>query len=302
MLTRRSMLRASGLGALGLAGLGGALHGSTAYAGQKTATIPDRAIGTQLFTCTASGAVAMPQTLDMLAQIGYQIVEHAGYGSTRDAKTFKAALDNSGLRCTSGHTDIPHPYDDKKWKQTVEDALLVGQRYIVCASKPFKALKEWRAYAETLNKAGAVAQQMGLVSIGHHNHTGEWKKLPGSSLRAIDVVLQHTDPDVFHWEMDIGWAYAGLGSIEKVQAELRRYPKRFRQFHVKDIVNGQPVLPGYGEIGKAGFAKVFGTAKETGQRITDYLIEDDTAVLTCADAELTGYQLLHGMTYTYKPR
>ena len=37
------------------------------------------------------------------------------------------------------------------------------------------------------------------------------------------MLLQNTDPALFHLEMDIGWAYAALGSVEKVQAELRRF-------------------------------------------------------------------------------
>jgi sugar phosphate isomerase/epimerase len=295
-LSRRQLLGAAGVAGLGLLGAAGPAQAAT-----RTETVPDSAIGTQLFTCTVLTLTAMPVALELIASIGYEIVEHAGYPTAINASTFRAELDAAGLRCTSGHTDIPHPYDDAKWKTALADANTVGQKYIVCPSKSgLSTVADWKAYADTLNKAGAAAKAAGLVSIGHHNHTGEWQPLPGSKLRPVDVLLQNTDPALFHLEMDIGWAYAALNSVEAVQAELRRYPGRIRQFHVKDIVNDAPVLPGRGEIGKEGFAKIFGTAKETRQPITDYLIEDDTAVATCADAELAGYQLLHGMQYTWQ--
>jgi sugar phosphate isomerase/epimerase len=297
VLSRRSFLGAAGAGTLALA-----LGGAAASAGpKKTATVPDSQIGIQLFTCTALAQAAMPVALTVLAELGYQVVEHAGYGVGQDAKSFRAALDDAGLRCVSGHTDIPHPYDDKVWRKAVQDALVVGQKHIVCPSKGGLAtVKDWEAYARTLNRAGKVARQMGLVSVGHHNHTGEFTVLPGSKLRPIDIYLRQTNPAFVQPELDLGWAYAGLGSVEKVQGLLRQYPKRFSQFHVKDIRNGAPTRPGLGEIGKEGFARVFGTARETRQPIRAYHIEDDTAVLTCVDAGVTGYQMLHGMTYTYE--
>jgi len=297
-LTRRTFLGAAGAGTLALA-VGG---GTGASAGpKKTATVPDSQIGTQLFTCTVMAQAAMPLALTAIAQIGYQLVEHAGYGVGNDAKAFRATLDDAGLKCISGHTDIPHPYDDKTWRKAVEDALVVGQKYIVCPSKGgLSTVKDWEAYARSMNKAGKVAKQMGLLGVGHHNHTGEFAVLPGSKLRPIDIYVRQTNPSYVQAELDLGWAYAGLGSVAKVQELLRRYPKRFSQFHVKDIRSGSPTRPGYGEIGKEGFAAIFGTAKETKQPIRSYLIEDDTAVATCVDAELTGWQLLHGMSYTYE--
>jgi sugar phosphate isomerase/epimerase len=296
-LTRRSFLGAAGVGTLALA-LGST--GATAKS-KKTATVPDAQIGTQLFTCTAMANVSMPLTLTAIAEIGMKVVEHAGYGFGNDAKSFRAALDDAGLKCISGHTGVPHPYDDKTWRKAVEDALVVGQKHIVNPSiSGLTTVKDWEAYAKTLNRAGKVAKQMGLQSIGHHNHTGEFAALPGSKLRPIDIYTRQTNPAYVQPQIDLGWAYAALGSVEAVQAFLRKYPGRVAMFHVKDIRGGSPTRPGYGEIGKEGFARIFGTAKETRQPIKGYLIEDDTAVATCVDAEYTGYQMLHGMTYTYQ--
>jgi len=297
-ISRRSFLGAAGAGTLALA-----LGGTAASAkGKKTATVPDSQIGIQLFTCTALAQAAMPVALTAIAEIGMKVVEHAiGYGVGQDAKSFRAALDANGLRCVSGHTDIPHPYDDKVWRRVVEEALVVGQKHIVCPSKGgLSTVKDWEAYAKTLNRAGKVAKQMGLQSVGHHNHSGEFSVIAGSKLRPIDIYTRQTNPAYVQPQVDLGWAYVGLGSIEKVQQFLRQYPGRFALFHVKDIRNGAPTRPGYGEIGKEGFAKIFGTAKESKQPIKAYLIEDDTAVATCVDAGFTGYQMLHGMTYTYE--
>ena len=293
-ISRRSFLGAAGAGALAL-GLGGALP---SVAAAKGGAVADNQIGTQLYTCTAAGAVAMPTTLKVIKQIGYAVVEHAGFGSAGNAKAFRAALDDAGLVCLSGHMSIPHPFDEKAFRATVEDALTAGQKYLVNPSiSGLTTVKDWEAYAKTLNKAGKLAKKMGLTSIGHHNHTGEFAALPGSTLRPIDIYLRQTDPALVQPEIDLGWAYTALKSVEAVQAFLRTYPGRFSQFHVKDIRNGSPVQPGTGEIGKAGFQALFATAKQTRQPIRAYHIEDDTAVATCVDAEYTGYQMLHGMTF-----
>jgi sugar phosphate isomerase/epimerase len=294
-VSRRRFL---GTGAAAAALLAARPFTGTASAKQCTGKISDRAISIQLFTCLVASNVNMETTLETLAGIGYKKVEHAGFGSSLDANGFRAALDAAGIACNSGHMTIPHPYSDADWRATIEDALVVGQTYIVAASKSGGGNSEadWRAYAKTLNKAGKVALKEGIAHIGHHCHGGEWEPVDDNpDVRPVDIMMSDTDPDVFHVQMDIGWCY----SVTDPVAELKKFPGRFWQVHVKDMRGGAPTFPGYGEIGPEGFQRVFAAAKESRQPITDYAIEQDAAP-TGFEAAQMGWDLLHSMEYTYR--
>jgi sugar phosphate isomerase/epimerase len=309
-MSRRGFLgTAAGVAALAaLRSLGG---GVALAAGSCTAKVKDSQIGIQLFTCTAANYANTAITLNELASIGYQKIEHAGFGSAMTPEAFRKALDDAGIECTGGHYGPGlFPYDKKAWAQTLDDCNVVGQTYVGVAGKPSgdNTQKTWEKYADAINVAGAVAQKAGFREIYQHFHTGEWQPVDDNEdLRPVDILMRNTDPEIFHVQMDIGWAYAGLGSIDAVCNELRRYPGRFRTLHVKDMVGGAagagetaPVQPGYGEIGKEGFAQVFGAAKETHQGVTEYHVESDSSIATCFDSAQTGWDLLHGMEYSYK--
>ena len=164
---------------------------------------------------------------------------------------------------------IPHPYDEAAWRKTIEDAQTVGQSFIVAASKSGGGNTEadWRAYAKTLNKAGKIARKEGFAHIGHHCHGGEWEPTEDNpDVTPVEIMMADTDPDLFHVQMDIGWCY----TVTDPAQQMKKYPGRFWQVHVKDIRGGAPTFPGYGEIGAEGFKKVFAAAKESRQPITDY--------------------------------
>ncbi len=302
MSRRRFLGVAAGTAALAAANP----FGKTAWAKSCTATIPAGAIGIQLFTCTGLSYASIDATLTSLAQIGYKIVEHAGYGSAMDAKTFKSALDNAGLRCTSGHTGIPVPFDAKAWRTIVEDALVVGQKYIVGPSASAGTAAEWAALADSMNKGGAIARKEGIQSVGFHCHTSEWHPTSDDpKVRPIEILMERCDPSFTHIQMDIGWCYAASDPVK----ELRNFPGRFKQLHVKDmrkspatlpvpvVGEGAPVQPGLGEV---DFAAVFAAAKETRQPVKEFIVESDTSIVTCVDTAKLGYDLLSNMEYSYK--
>src|SRR6266850_2484735 len=81
-------------------------------------------------------------TLKQLAAMGYKNVEHANYVDRKfygySPSEFKKVLNDLGLQMPSGHTVMSDKHWDKTtkdftdaWKQTVEDAATVGQRYVI---------------------------------------------------------------------------------------------------------------------------------------------------------------------------
>ena len=73
----------------------------------QTETVPDSAIGTQLFTCTALTATAMPVALELIASIGYKIVEHAGYATAAETNRRFRYLIEHGSTGLSMAFDLP---------------------------------------------------------------------------------------------------------------------------------------------------------------------------------------------------
>src|SRR4051794_41253093 len=98
-------------------------------------SIPRENISIQLYTLRDQMAADAAGTLNALARIGYRTVEHAGFVG-RTAAEFKQLLRDAGLRATSGHQGIPQPFDAAAWQQQLDDARVIGQRYIVNPASP----------------------------------------------------------------------------------------------------------------------------------------------------------------------
>lgn len=301
LMGRRGFLKAGAAAALvGAAAVAAPLRASAsedpATGGSPRRTrhrVPAESISIQLYTLRELMDADLDATFAGLAAIGYRKVEQAGFHG-RTAREFKAALDAHGLRATSGHQS-PFPYDESRWRKSIEDAYLLGQRYMVeplplfIASGLVTPLSPpslaWGRYAQDLNKAAEQAAIFGL-EVGYHNHNPEFLPLPDDPSRTgFDILLAETDPDLVHFELDVYWAWnAGKDPVELLQAN----PTRFRQFHVKDMDEaGGITAPGTGVI---DFARIFRAAEDLG--ITEYIIEQDNAGKNAMESARLGYELL----------
>ncbi|HCA86560.1 MAG TPA: sugar phosphate isomerase [Streptomyces sp.] len=305
LVSRRGFLKAGAAAAvLGTAGTVGA---PTAIAAPSSAPreqrsqrsqrnqhrVPRDAVSIQLYTMRDLMDADLDATFAGLAAIGYRKVEQAGFHG-RTAREFKAALDAHRLHATSGHHST-YPYEESRWRKMIEDAYLLGQRYMVeplpafiatgLASPLVPPSLAWGRYAEDLNKAAEQARIFG-IEVGYHNHNPEFLPLPDDPSRTgYDILLAETDPDLVHFELDIHWAWrAGQDPVELLQA----HPTRFRQFHVKDMdENGDITAPGTGVI---DFARVFQAATDLG--IAEYTIEQDNAGQNAMETARLGFDLL----------
>lgn len=293
LVSRRGFLRA-GLGA-GAVLAGQSLVAPAAWAescADGMGTVPPEQRSIQLYTMIPYMQASPELTLQQLYEIGYRKVEHA---VVEDADRLRAACDDAGpegIACTSGHNDIPHPYDEETFQATLEYASTAGQRFIVRASYNADDEAGWAAYGESLNRAGRVATDAGFEGVGHHNHTQEYTPFEqGSERRPIDVLMEVCDPRVVHMEMDICWVWSA--ETDPVPY-LERYPGRYRQFHVKDMTpTGQPTFPGQGVI---DFDRVFEAAART-QVIEEYIIEQDAAGAAAFETARMGWELLENAAF-----
>jgi sugar phosphate isomerase/epimerase len=265
--------------------------------------VPRDQISIQLFTLRDQLAIDLEGTLAALAEIGYTRVEHAGFVG-RTVEEFKAALDAAGLRATSGHVQIPQPFDPAAWSASLADANTLRSKYIV---HPFfginfgtgEVVREtapWQAFARDMNRAGRMARDAGL-KLGYHNHNWEFFRLTDDPSRtAYDVFTDTTDPDLVHLELDLFWAVRGARDPVDL---IRQNRGRVLQYHVKDMNQaGSFEDPGQGLI---DFARIFRHSDEAG--VKEYIVERDdagTAPREPADALDTarvGYQFLRTVRF-----
>ncbi|MEU4624906.1 sugar phosphate isomerase/epimerase [Actinoplanes sp. NPDC023801] len=299
-LSRRNLLGAAAAGAAAVGAPGVLAAPAAARGGGSPRRVPRDQISVQLYTLRNQLAVDLEGSLTELAAIGYTRVEHAGFVG-RTAAQFRAALDNAGLRATSGHAGIPQPWNAETWKRALEDAAIVGNKFIVHPyfgtgpNGPIRDAAVYRAFAADLNKAGELARRAGL-SFGYHNHHNEFLRQSGTEITGFDILTRETDPRLVHLEVDIYWAWRGAADPVDLIEKNRR---RIKQVHVKDMdVNSSFADPGDGLI---DFERVFRRAGEAG--LIEYIVERDDAgspprtPAQALDTARVGYNYLTGLRY-----
>jgi len=236
-----------------------ALAGTSFLAACATSTKetapPKHLLGLQLYCVRDEMGTDPLGTLQALAKMGYQHVEHAWY---RDRKfygwtptEFKKILTDLGMTMPSGHTVLaPQHWDETindftdEWKYTIEDAAFMGQQYVIspwmdeAVRKSEDALKK---QLEIFNKSGELCKKSGMM-FGYHNHDFEFSEKYGDRT-LYDIILMETDPNLVMQQLDTGNLYNGGAKALDV---ITKYPGRFQSMHVKDEIE----LPEAGEHGK----------------------------------------------------
>ena len=186
--------------------------------------------GVQLYTFRTEMAADARATLKKIAELGYKQIESARsnkghyYGLT--AKEMKQSCKDLGMTLSSGHVHV-----DDKWKQTMDEAAESRQSYVICSTMPTngQTIDNYKKVAESFNKAGEECKRLG-IKFGYHNHEYEFESKEGKVL--YDVLLDNTQPDLVHMELDLGWVIVGG---KNPLDYFTKYPGRFPLWHLKDM-------------------------------------------------------------------
>ena len=220
---------------------GSAFLSATALAGTDSSEI----IGIQLYSVRDEMMKDPVGTLTQLAEIGYKNVEHANYIDRKfygyTPAEFKRILTDLGLNMTCGHTVMgkDHWDDDKKvftdsWKQTIEDAAFMDQKFVISPwmDESFrKSYDNMIRYMEVFNMCGELCRNSGM-KFGYHNHAFEFSE-ELNNVKVFDIMMQNMDFDLVAMQLDIGNIYiAGEKAIDL----LEKYPGKFESIHVKDEI------------------------------------------------------------------
>jgi sugar phosphate isomerase/epimerase len=239
---------------------GAALFSNDIFAAPKSKTI----LGIQLYSVRDDMTKDPLGTLKQVSDMGYKYVEHASYGNRKfyskySAAEFKKILADLGMEMKSGHTVMgkAHWDESKKdftdaWKNTVEDAAVVGQEYVISPwldDSYRKNYDDLKRYMEVFNKSGELCKKSGM-KFGYHNHDFEFsEKLNGE--KVFDIILQNTDPSLVAQQLDIGNMYHAGGIALDV---MKQYPGRFELMHVKDEIKAEKA----GEMGGSYESTILG--------------------------------------------
>src|SRR5512140_153560 len=205
-------------------------------------------IGVQLYSVRGEMSKDPLGSLKQVAKMGYKYVEHANYVNRKfygySAPEFKKILDDMGLNMISGHTVMGRQHWDEanndfsdSWKMTVEDADILGQKYVVSPSMDNsmrKTYDDFKHYMDIFNKCGELCKKQGM-KFGYHNHWFEFnEKLNGE--KVFDIIMKSIDPNLVALQLDIGNLYNGGAVALDV---LNKYPGRFEIIHAKDEIESK---------------------------------------------------------------
>jgi sugar phosphate isomerase/epimerase len=120
------------------------------------------------------------------------------------------------------------------WKKTVEDAAVLGQKWVISPSMDEtmrKTYDDFKRYMDIFNKSGELCKKSGM-KFGYHNHDFEFsEKLNGEKL--FDIIMKSINPELVALQLDMGNLFNGGATALDV---MNQYPGRFEIMHVKDEI------------------------------------------------------------------
>jgi sugar phosphate isomerase/epimerase len=132
------------------------------------------------------------------------------------------------------HWDAAKKDFSDSWKQTVEDAGVLEQKYVISPSMDETMRNnydDFMKYMEVFNKSGELCNKYGM-KFGYHNHDFEFsEKLNNEKL--FDIIMRSIDPKLVVIQLDIGNLYNGGAKAIDI---VNQYPGRFENIHVKDEI------------------------------------------------------------------
>jgi sugar phosphate isomerase/epimerase len=234
--SRRTFLKSGAMVALGAAILPRSAFAAGAQKG---------IVGLQLYSVRDDMMKDPKGSLEQLAKMGYVYVEHANYIDKKFygflAPEFRKIIDGLGLKMISGHTVMgkDHWVESKNdfsdsWKKTVEDASVLGQKWVISPwmdETMRKTYDDFKRYMDVFNKCGELCKKSGM-KFGYHNHWFEFNEsLNGEKI--FDIIMKSIDPNLVALQLDMGNLFNGGAVALDV---MNQYPGRFEIMHVKDEI------------------------------------------------------------------
>jgi len=235
--------------------------------------------GMTLYTVRNEMGKDAKTTLKQVADLGYKYIEAVDY---KDGKfygmapdEFKSYLNSLGLTPISVHMGSMTTDNADK---LVADVKAAGFKYFIAPVPPMGMFKfdpktrklgmegTVEKLADILNTVAQKVNAVGLEFL-YHNHDFEFQANT-DGIVPIDYLLEHLDPKFVNFQMDLYWVTkAGADPVDY----FKRYPGRFKIWHVKDMDSQERFAP-VGQ-GKIDFKRILANKKLSGMKY--YMVEQD---------------------------
>jgi sugar phosphate isomerase/epimerase len=222
------------------------------------------------------------RVLATIREIGYEDVENFGGTWGWTAAGYRAEVERHGLRLVGDHGAL----DAASFDARLDEAEALGLRYVGSSGWPEPGLDtagDAERTAAALNELGARAAARGLLVYGH-NHDPELSvrlPFPGSDgpVPALVLALLHTDPRTVCFELDVHWAWVGLGldRFDELLALIERHSVRFPLLHVKGTAADGAITDVGGPDDVTDWDAVFGAARHVEHALYEYDFPPDPA-------------------------
>jgi len=211
----------------------------------------------------------LDRVVDELTQIGYRRTQVSGIEHL-DPEDIRRVLDRYDMACCGTHDTIDRFLNDTE--SVIRNNTILGSPYCAVAypgveywvqgSGP-KLVKELNQAAKHMNDAG--------IRFGYHNHHHEFSTY-GTDRTLMDYIVEETDPDLVHLELDVHWIMRG--GADPVEWINRLAPRLF-MIHLKDfaIDNGEPAYAAIGQ-GNMNWRSIIAACSKAG--IQEYVVEQDS--------------------------
>lgn len=200
---------------------------------QKSQLLFPQTPGMVSYTYRNSFSKDVAATLDTLKRLGIMDMEFSNlFGKT--AADIRKMLDERGMKCSS--FGVSYNDAQNKTQEVGQNAKTLGAKYVRVAwimAKPPFTLADAQKAAETFNKIGKQLHDDFGILYCYHNHGYEFEKHGDGTL--MDYLIQNTDPSYVGFELDILWTFFPGADPA---ALIKKYPKRFKLMHLKDLRKG----------------------------------------------------------------
>ncbi len=167
----------------------------------------------------------MKQALAFTSECGYNGVEFAGFGDL-SAEDMKATLDANKLYSIGSHTS--KDLFENALRENLEYNKAIGSKYMIIPHANFESREDVTKVVALLNESAKIAKEYG-ITVGYHNHAGEFEKFDDKYI--LDIIAEETTDDVC-LEVDVYWvAKAGECPYEY----LKKQEKKVKLVHLKQI-------------------------------------------------------------------
>lgn len=191
-------------------------------------------MGIQLYTLRdfCKTAEDFDSTLKRLSEMGVEYVQISGIGDI-PAEEQKKSLDKYSMKVCVTHKSYERMNEDL-------DNLISEHKIIECDALGLgSAPSENRGGSSRVREFITKTDEIGLklkaegMTFNYHNHSFEFAILDDMNKNMMDLLIEETNPEYFHFIPDVAWIHhAGYNPVEI----LERIKGRVKVLHFKDYI------------------------------------------------------------------